>query len=151
VPEHNYLHVEPQVSDRGDISVPPCRLYVQVGEHPARLKCLQLSLAWHCFLQTNSLATINGEWAVDYIGRVEHFYEDFMELLSILNSRDGVPKLPEELPGQLNRQPDECNFKSKQNSTECNKMVHFTGKHEHCYDRITTFYASDLALLGHAQ
>lgn len=102
-------------------------------------------------LQANSLATINGEWAVDYLGRVEHFYEDFLELLSILNSREGVPKLPEELPGQLNTRPDECNFKSKQNSTDCNKMVHFTGQHEHCYDSITTFYANDLALLGHAQ
>lgn len=102
-------------------------------------------------VQVNSLATIDNEWAVDYVGRVEHFYEDFLELLSALNAREGVPKVPEELPAHLNTQPDECNVKSKQNSTECNKMVHFTGQHEHCYASITKFYEADITLLGHTQ
>ncbi len=32
--------------------------------------------------------------AVDWLGRVEHFEEDFRELLQLLNSRPGVPQLP---------------------------------------------------------
>lgn len=44
--------------------------------------------------QTHCFTTPEGASAVDWLGRQEHFHEDFAALVDILNARPGVPQLP---------------------------------------------------------
>ena len=110
----------------------------------------------HVSPQANCLTTTTGQYALDWLGRLENFYEDFAELLSILNARPGVPKIPSELPGQLNN-VDPClnrtlmgtkKGRAKARLLKCDKLDFYTGANEHCYDSIRQFYAEDSALLG---
>jgi GH25 family lysozyme M1 (1,4-beta-N-acetylmuramidase) len=86
---------------------------------------------------------------------VEHFDDDFAELVSILNARPGVPSLPPVQPVKANYNASPCDahhrklFWQLRNGTEnpCDKMELYQGQHSHCYTSITKFYADDLALL----
>ncbi|KAI3432868.1 hypothetical protein D9Q98_010451 [Chlorella vulgaris] len=109
----------------------------------------------HVHPQANCLMTQQGKTAVDWIGRVEHFDDDFAELVSILNARPGVPSLPPVQPVKANYNASPCDAHHRKlrwqlrNGTEnpCDKMELYQGQHSHCYTSITKFYADDLALL----
>ena len=48
----------------------------------------------HVIPQAHCFTTADGRSALDWLGRVERFEEDFAELLGLLNARPGVPRLP---------------------------------------------------------
>jgi hypothetical protein len=63
----------------------------------------------HVIPQANCLLTADQRWAMDWVGRVEHFEEDFQSLLGILNARGGgVPKLPAVEPQKMNYNQSPC-------------------------------------------
>ncbi|KAI3432825.1 hypothetical protein D9Q98_010409 [Chlorella vulgaris] len=109
----------------------------------------------HVSPQVNCLLTEQGKMAVDWIGRVEHFEDDFVKLISILNARPGVPSLPAVQPRKANYNASPCDAHRRMlrwqlwNGTEnpCDKMELYQGQHAHCLSSITKFYADDLALL----
>ena len=63
----------------------------------------------HVIPQANCLLTADQQWALDWVGRVEHFEEDFQSLLAILNARGGgVPQLPAVEPQKMNANQSPC-------------------------------------------
>ena len=105
----------------------------------------------HVIPQTNCLLTTTQELAMDYLGRVEHFDDDFAALVNILNTRSNVPSLPNALPDKknYNESPCQANRKLLYNVTNtadnpCDKMDFFRNSHAHCYTRITSFFAEDI-------
>ncbi|KAL4423855.1 hypothetical protein ABPG75_001156 [Micractinium tetrahymenae] len=57
----------------------------------------------HASPQANCFTTLDGQTAVDWIGRVERLEDDLAELVRILNARPGVPKLRRPKHGSLKR------------------------------------------------
>lgn len=64
----------------------------------------------HASPQTNCFTTQQGRSALDWLGRVEHFEEDFAALIKLLNRRkNGAPKLPTNvLPTKANYNASPC-------------------------------------------
>lgn len=67
---------------------------------------------WHMRQQTSCFLT-DGEprgWAVDYIGRLEHFDADLLELFSVVNARrePGLPALKYSPQAPANSNPNAC-------------------------------------------
>ena len=60
--------------------------------------------------QTSCFLTDKGEWAVDYIGRLEHFDEDLIELFAYVNKKKSskVPLLVHSPPPLSNSNPLDC-------------------------------------------
>lgn len=113
--------------------------------------------------QADCFVTEEGETAVDFIGRVESFYEDFSSVIALMNEREGVPKLPppskllKKNTGSKSCMPVEA---SSGNSTQrlldwrppaavdsCDKMDFFRGAHATCYSSMVSFYDNDVRLL----
>ncbi len=86
---------------------------------------------------------------------MEHFDDDFAELLSILNARPGVPSLPTVQPMKANYNASPCDAHHRKlrwhvrngNENPCDKMEMFRGRHAHCYASISSFFANDLHVL----
>ena len=63
----------------------------------------------HASPQANCFTTAAGRSALDWLGRVEAFEEDFAALVGLLNARPGVPKLPADvLPTKANYNASPC-------------------------------------------
>jgi hypothetical protein len=119
----------------------------------------------HASPQANCFTTLDGRLALDWLGRVENFEDDLAELLRILNSRPGVPKIPARPPrkanynaspcepgggsSQLNNQAHRRLAWQVRNGTAnpCDKMELFRGRHAACYTGVTSFFQEDIALL----
>jgi hypothetical protein len=118
--------------------------------------CLQVHPQADCFV------TEEGETAVDFIGRVESFHEDFSSLIDLMNERVDAPKLPP--PGRLQKNTGSSRCtpagRSSGNSTRrlldrppspavsyCDKMDFFRGPHASCYSSLLSFYGDDVRLL----
>lgn len=110
------------------------------------------------------MVTEDGELALDFLGRVEAFEEDFAALLAHLNARPGLPRLPP--PGEemetINVQTrcasggDGSNQAAPQEQGEdevaagsegCGVMQYFSGRHAACLDGVLAVYAEDVRLL----
>ncbi|KAL4423815.1 hypothetical protein ABPG75_001116 [Micractinium tetrahymenae] len=64
----------------------------------------------HASPQVNCFTTQQGHTALDWLGRVEHFEDDFKALIKLLNRRkNGAPKLPTDvLPTKANYNASPC-------------------------------------------
>jgi len=127
---------------------------------------------FHANDQTTCLTTIGGQWAADYIGRVEHLDEDFQEILMEINRRlpAGVAALNTTLPESENTNQVKCSDDDTdaQNNgglllggrkrllygrlpgmqwsdvNYCTKAKFFEGRHAQCFDSISKFYSNDI-------
>lgn len=110
------------------------------------------------------MVTESGELALDFLGRVEAFEEDFAALLGHLNARPGLPHLPP--PGE---EMATINVQTRCASAgdgggkgvaeqreqggaaaggeECGVMEYFSGQHSACLNDVLAFYADDARLL----
>jgi Sulfotransferase family len=169
---------------------------------------------WHMRQQTSCFLTDDNEWAVDFIGRLEHFDDDLVELFKKINEKKSwsVPELEYTPKPPANFNPLDCKesddtkanndsesdyeeelitstsgSSSKTSSsgrsiknrdsggsennlghrlrrqlfgafdtidgnqlpdmTYCDKRKFYTGKHESCFNAMTSFFAKDVQLL----
>ncbi|KAI7843497.1 hypothetical protein COHA_002740 [Chlorella ohadii] len=114
---------------------------------------------FHLLPQASCLLTERGQLAVDFVGRVESFEEDFAALLAFLNARKGVPKVPVG-PAQVwnaNRM-GRCHDDIVASRlaagvvpgavpNPCNRSLLFEGPYAHCRNGLTAFYDQDVRLL----
>lgn len=126
---------------------------------------------WHSAPQADCFAANEGHSALDWLGRVERFDEDFWALLGLLNRRTNAPKLPTDvLPSTVNYNASPCNegegssnssttlgdgsegwVLSNDTENPCDKNDFFRGSRQHCFAAITSFYSEDMQLLAHLQ
>ncbi|KAI7840973.1 hypothetical protein COHA_005202 [Chlorella ohadii] len=125
----------------------------------------------HVLPQAHCFTTANNESAVDWLGRVEHFEEDFRELLQLLNSRPGVLQLPPPANLSAVNKPAEapCTPSGRQLLGEpldqgsavwqlregifnpCDPLDHFRGVHAHCQADLARFFHEDFSFLHTTQ
>ncbi len=72
---------------------------------------------WHMRQQTSCFLTDTGEWAVDFIGRLEHFDDDLIELFKKINERKSlsVPDLKHSPKPPANFNPLDCKDSGSEN------------------------------------
>lgn len=123
----------------------------------------------HVAPQAHCFATPDGRTAVDWLGRVEHWDEDFNTLIDLLNERTGVPRLPRPLgrvkrlnyandscqgapgapapaPVQLSNEEWEGNKARPGTYIPCNQSDYFLHpEHAHCIGDLLDFFAEDFA------
>jgi hypothetical protein len=65
---------------------------------------------WHMRQQTSCFLTEDGDWAVDFIGRLEHFDDDLIELFKIINEKKSlsVPEIKHSPKPPANFNPLDC-------------------------------------------
>ena len=134
----------------------PHSLYMQSAQHHYM----------HAAPQATCFTTANGRSALDWLGRVEDFQEDFAALVGLLNARPGVPKLPTDAPlKKTNYNASPCQNSSgggggaagtytRQLRWEladgmenpCDRNEFFRGRFARCYQAMLQFYAEDVQL-----
>ncbi|PRW57183.1 hypothetical protein C2E21_3873 [Chlorella sorokiniana] len=73
----------------------PFLLGDKCAAHPQCCKVFNIADQYfHLMPQASCLITESGQLAVDFVGRVEAFDQDFSALLAHLNAREGLPKAP---------------------------------------------------------
>lgn len=156
----------------GDI----CEVHAQNGSSCCDPLATSVHQYLHAMPQAPCMVTEAGQPAVDFIGRVESFTEDFAELLKQLNARPGAVHLPP--PGEematinINNKCQQGSSSSKGKgrkdkggggragkargrrplhelpaSDPCNQMEFYSNEHAHCYQHILSFYDEDVRLL----
>ncbi|KAL4536786.1 hypothetical protein Ndes2526A_g06292 [Nannochloris sp. 'desiccata'] len=75
---------------------------------------------WHMRQQTSCLLTEEGEWAVDFIGRLEHFDDDLVQLFDKINGKklSTVPALKHTFKPPANFNPLDCKDSDSEDSTD---------------------------------
>jgi hypothetical protein len=125
----------------------------------------------HVLPQAHCFTTVNDTSAVDWLGRVEHFEEDFSALVQLLNARPGVPQLPPPANLSAVNKPAQapCTPSGRQLLDEtidqgsavwqlregifnpCDPRDYFRGAHAHCHADLVRFFQEDFGFLGSQQ
>ncbi|GAB4819803.1 hypothetical protein N2152v2_006849 [Parachlorella kessleri] len=110
----------------------------------------------HIQAQLPCLATAQGGWAVDFLGRVESIDEDLNEVIAILDSRRvaGAPPLgtlPQRLGNANGRPCQERNAATFLQPTApenyCDREQYFHGPHASCVASLAKYYSGDVGAL----
>ncbi|WIA09571.1 hypothetical protein OEZ85_008963 [Tetradesmus obliquus] len=103
--------------------------------------CLMRSKSYmyfHMMDQFHCMVTSEGQWAVDYIGRVESANEDWKDVLAAINQRR-EPEMPE-IP---------YNPLVPKNVRNGSVSDPFAGDNAHCLDAVSSWYACDIEKYGY--
>ncbi|KAF8073165.1 hypothetical protein HT031_000826 [Scenedesmus sp. PABB004] len=103
--------------------------------------CLYRSKSYmyfHMMDQHHCMVTQSGDWAVDFVGRVESANEDWTLVVKAINARRdaGLPELP-------------YNPLVPKNVRAGNVSRPYGGAHAHCLDAVSRWYACDMEKFGY--
>lgn len=134
---------------------------------------------WHMMDQYHCMVTSTGEWAVDFLGRVEHGDEDWKVVVNEMNARrlPGVPEVqyssyghvhkvepgqkpPEPKKKQHTRPPPSLRMSARRSlryvpfgqaaGGACEDPDGpYCGANEHCIDAVSQWYACDAEKFGY--
>ena len=125
----------------------PCCPAMVPGKEPAVHQYVHATPQTHCF------TTADGRSAVDWLGRMELFDADFAGLIDLLNSRPGVPQLPQRKPGRINYSESPCQggrrlqqgWQVREGTLNpCDPLDYFRGPRAHCLPDLLSFFREDI-------
>ncbi len=127
---------------------------------------------WHMRQQSVCFVAEGGGWAVDFIGRMEHFDTDIEALFERINEKrpTGAPALVHTRAPPANSNPLTCSDGGGSNGSDgrrrrilgafdpeegnqlpdvtyCQREAFYQGRHAACFPAMTDFFAQDVALL----
>ncbi|KAI8473635.1 MAG: hypothetical protein J3K34DRAFT_518755 [Monoraphidium minutum] len=105
-----------------------------VMHHAGCIKRSKSYMYFHMMDQYHCLVTDTGDWAVDYIGRVEHLNDDWAEVMTEVNKRRDPSVEPVPINALIPK-----NIRASRSSKDP-----YSGDNAHCLDAVSRWHACDI-------